>query len=210
MTIRSGDESRISALVIVAHPDDETIWCGGLILQNPHWSWSVFSLCRAEDPDRAPKFHRVCEALRAEPLISDLDDSGPLKPIDPARDIGGRIRERVEEKDWGLVLTHGGNGEYGHPRHREIHGEVVRLAAAGIVRCRELWTFAYVRDARGGHCLARRDASVRLPLTEEQLAEKKRIVHEIYGYSKDSFEVRACVSPEGYRRRIGPEQGASS
>ena len=47
------------AAVIVAHPDDEIIWCGGTILMNPDLQWTVLVLCRGNDADRAPKFYRV-------------------------------------------------------------------------------------------------------------------------------------------------------
>ena len=48
-----------SVLIIVAHPDDETLWAGGTILSHPEWSVFVISLCRASDTDRAPKFNRA-------------------------------------------------------------------------------------------------------------------------------------------------------
>ena len=190
------------AIAIVAHPDDEILWCGGLILQKSDWSWSILSLSRAGDEDRCPKFRRVCEHLGAQGWISDLDDSNPLRQLQPVRDIGRRISQYAGGRDWDLCITHGANGEYGHQRHREVHAEVMRLAGGGGLSCRELWTFACVCDARTGQCTARSDSDIRVALTDGQLAEKKRIVHEMYGYGPDSFEVKACVSPEGFHRQV--------
>jgi LmbE family N-acetylglucosaminyl deacetylase len=47
------EDSRPRAAVVVAHPDGETLWCGGYILS--HWDslWRIVTLCRAADPDRA-------------------------------------------------------------------------------------------------------------------------------------------------------------
>ena len=68
------------ALVIVAHPDDETIWMGGFILKNSKWAWTIISLCRKNDRDRMPKFLDVCKFYKANAIISDLDDE-ELKPL---------------------------------------------------------------------------------------------------------------------------------
>ena len=29
--------------MIVAHPDDETLWAGGTILKHPEWHWETWS-----------------------------------------------------------------------------------------------------------------------------------------------------------------------
>ena len=39
--------SRLRAAVVVAHPDDETLWCGGYILTHPEFLWRIVTLCRA-------------------------------------------------------------------------------------------------------------------------------------------------------------------
>lgn len=190
----------MKAVIIVAHPDDETIWCGGLILQHPDWDWTIMSLCRADDPDRAPRFKKVCHIYGAKAVITDLDDSSVLLPIEPKRDIGQRIVESVGDTSWDLCVTHGRNGEYGHARHREIHAEVLRLVTKDRLRCRKLWTFAYDCDSEASRCRAATWGEKRIELTAQQLAEKKRIVYEEYGYAKDSFEVKACISPESFHQ----------
>ena len=170
------------------------------MIQHPDWDWTVLSLCRAHDPDRSRKFRLICDTLDVSGMISDLDDGNPLAPINPKRDIGWRIRTHLGMSAWDLCITHGANGEYGHERHRQVHGEVLRRFQEGSLRCKELWTFAYVCNPHSGACLARHDADVTVPLTSQQLDEKKRIIHELYGYPEDSFEVRACVAPEAFRR----------
>ena len=200
MSQQHDEPERQSALAIVAHPDDETIWCGGLILRYSNWDWTIFSLCRADDGDRCPKFRRVCEHLQAQAIISDLDDGCPLEVINPQKEIGWRIRRHVCDKQWDMCITHGENGEYGHERHKQAHAQVKRLVQEDTLRCDELWTFAYACDVHNARCTARRDADVRLELSPEELAEKKRIIQRMYGYAGDSFEARVCVSPEGFRR----------
>ena len=184
--------------IIVAHPDDETIWSGGLVLRHPEWRWTVMSLCRADDPDRAPKFKKVCAFLGSECILSDVDDAPRLKPLDPRKEIGDRIVAALGGEAWDLCVTHGRNGEYGHRRHEEVYGEVVRLVSEGRLRCEDLWTFAYECDTGTGSCRPASWAERLVELTADQLSEKRRIIHEMYGYEKDSFEVKASISPEAY------------
>ena len=75
----------LKALVIVAHPDDETIWLGGFISRHPGIKWTIFSLSRASDNDRLQKFLRVCRYFNAKPIIADVPDEGDisLKKLTP-------------------------------------------------------------------------------------------------------------------------------
>ena len=187
------------AAVVVAHPDDEIIWCGGLILQHPDWKWTVLSLSRADDPDRRPKFEAVCRRLGTIGLISTLDDGNPPAVIDCAREIGTRMEQLLPAGPWDLCVTHGPNGEYGHIRHAQIHTQVLELVRDGTLACEELWTFAYRCDAGSGRCRPAADADVLVELTAEQLCWKKGVIQADYGYGPDSFEVTACISPEAFR-----------
>jgi len=70
-----------SAAVIVAHPDDETLWSAGTILLHPELNWTVLTLCRQSDPDRSKKFYRAMIDLHAKGRMGDLDDGPQQHPI---------------------------------------------------------------------------------------------------------------------------------
>jgi hypothetical protein len=187
-----------SAVIVVAHPDDEIIWCGGYILQHLDRQWTVLSLCRQDDSDRRPKFEKVCNLLGIVGHIFDLNDSNPLRPID-FEDIAKIIRKTISVRAWDMCFTHGTNGEYGHMRHKQVGSTVSRLAKSGDLICKNLWRFAYDCNADNGACSPLPTADKLIHLSTGQLSEKRRIVREIYGYSEDSFEVRACISPEAFQ-----------
>jgi LmbE family N-acetylglucosaminyl deacetylase len=74
--------------VIVAHPDDETLWAGGTILMHPETRWTVVTLCRKSDRDRAGRFARAIEEFRISDFgfrifgkMGDLDDGPEQKPL---------------------------------------------------------------------------------------------------------------------------------
>ena len=78
------------AAVVVAHPDDETLWAGGTLLMSSECHWTVVTLCRRSDTDRAPKFFRVLEYLGAAGTMGDLDDGPEQNPLMPQE-----VREAV-------------------------------------------------------------------------------------------------------------------
>ena len=186
--------------VIVAHPDDEIIWCGGLLLANPQWKVTIMSLCRASDSDRRPRFEHVANHLHTTAIITDLDDSSPPKAIRPEIDIGEKILNRLGDVYWWRIFTHGANGEYGHLRHIQVHQEVCRLFTTGLLRCSELWTFSYDSDPQTGITQLSTATEWALPLTQQHWQEKRWIIHELYGFDVNGFEFRACSPIEGFRQ----------
>ena len=104
---------------MVAHPDDETLWAGGLLLNHPQWSPFIVTLCRGRDTDRAPKFLRALEHLGAKGVMGDLDDGPDQAPL-PVAVVKQTILSLLPERDYDLLLTHAPLGEYTrHRRHEE-------------------------------------------------------------------------------------------
>jgi len=186
------------AAVVVAHPDDETLWCGGYILAHPEFHWRVVTLCRASDPDRAPKFRRVLEQLGAVGEMADLDDEPDQVPL-PIEQVQETIVRLLAGISHSLILTHGPMGEYTrHHRHEECCRSVVELWRSGSIATNCLWLFAY---EDGGHAYlprVREDADRRDILSERIWLEKRRLITDVYGYGPESWEARATAREEGF------------
>jgi len=129
--------------VIVAHPDDETLWAGGLILMHPEWHCKVFSLCRASDEDRAPKFQHVLLRLGASGYMADFDD-GPEQSALSEKEVQQEVLNFIDNNHFDLVLSHGPQGEYTrHRRHEEVSTAVLTLWHNRHLNANKIGLFAY-------------------------------------------------------------------
>jgi LmbE family N-acetylglucosaminyl deacetylase len=184
--------------VLVAHPDDETLWAGGTILTNPEWEVFVGVLCRGGDPDRAPKFFRALEALGADGAIADLDDGPEQAPLDPA-EVGETILSLLPQSTFDLLLTHGPRGEYTrHRRHEEVCRAALALWDRGLLSAPEFRPFAFEDGSREYLPRPPIDAPLKIRLPDDVWARKYRIVTEVYGFAPDSWEARATPREEGF------------
>ena len=138
-------------LAISAHPDDETLFCGGTLAKYSQQGHAVFILetTRGEggevgDPPltspenlgafREQEARDASRALGAEdifflPFIDPhMEINGIPRQIDvPLDDFAGAIEAYVTRLSPDLIITHGSNGEYGHPQHIYTH-QATRLA----------------------------------------------------------------------------------
>ena len=201
-------DARPRAAVVVAHPDDETLWCGGYILTHPEFLWRIVTLCRGGDPYRAPRFRRVLQRLRAEGEMADLDDGpdqAPL-PIEQVQDTTARL---LAGNSYHLILTHGPKGEYAsHRRHAECCQTVVELWRSGGIDTKRLWLFAYEDGDRAYLPRVRDDADRRNVLTDDVWFEKRRLITDLYGFAPDSWEVRTTPREEGFWCFDSPQAAA--
>lgn len=197
---RTGYEQKKSqtVVVIVAHPDDETLWTGGTILSQPSWNWFVISLCRSSDSDRAPRFFQALEALGAGGRMGDLDDSPEQKPL-AAKEVQGAILRLLPRKHFDLIISHNPAGEYTrHLRHEEIGRAVILLWHAGKISANELWAFAY--EDGGKQYLPRpvKTAPIYHILPERLWQRKYRIITATYGFEKNGFEAQTTPRAEAF------------
>jgi hypothetical protein len=192
-------------LVIVAHPDDETIWMGGTLLKRKYSHDSnitVISLCRSADRDREPKFRKACEVLNVEGHIFDIDDGevdGVYQKIS-SEDIIKNILEVTKDKLYNVLYTHGPEGEYGHIRHLEVNKAVEEMLSRGLLLVEEVLFFSYkkVKNKFQGYAIHNSNADKLIRLGKPYLKIKKMIIQEIYGYKKGGFEEESCKEVEAF------------
>jgi len=184
--------------VIVAHPDDETLWAGGLMLMHPEVKWTVVTLCRKSDPDRAPKFFNALERLNAVGFMADLDDGPEQTPLDNG-EMQKTITELLPSNRFDLIITHSTSGEYTrHLRHEETAKAVLALWNSDRLFADELWTFAYEDGNREYLPRAIKNADLLVGLNEEIWREKYDIITRIYGFSQESFEAKTTPKEEAF------------
>jgi len=184
-------------LVIVAHPDDETIWMGGTLLSNVNnWDLTIISLCRRGDKDRAPKFKKVCRIFKAKCFMSDLEDE-KLNDISTSEVI--KLIKKYSNKAYDYIFTHGKNGEYGHKRHIDVNKAVLEMLKKKMLSCKKIFFFSYVK--KRGFCYANKNSDNFIKLSSNQLKKKKNLILSVYGFRKNSFEDICCRNAEAFNAK---------
>jgi LmbE family N-acetylglucosaminyl deacetylase len=138
-------------LVISAHPDDETLFCGGTLARYAQQGHAIYILetTRGEGGEvgepplttrenlaafREQEVRKAARLLGARdifflPFIDPyMEINGIARRIDiPLTEFAAAIEKYVRQIDPDLIITHGSNGEYGHPQHIYTH-QATRLA----------------------------------------------------------------------------------
>lgn len=117
-----------SKLMIVAHPDDESLFGGETLLSSR--GWTVVCVTNASHPQRRAEFIAAMDAARANWVILDHPDdltSGNFHPR-----LTEQLAVLLRQHPYELVVTHNARGEYGHRQHRAIHRIVSALVPRGV------------------------------------------------------------------------------
>ena len=103
-----------ASLVIVAHADDETLWCGGWLLEHPFTDVCCCSVPR--DAQRSIDFFSACAVLGANGYI--VGQLETYQNLDAAQ---------VFAESYDDIITHNHLGEYGHQFHICVHHAMKEL-----------------------------------------------------------------------------------
>ena len=192
------DSNPKEVAIIVAHPDDETLWSGGLILSHSRWNCFIVSVCRGSDIDRAPKFYKALKELNSAGVMGDLDDGPEQTPLDEIK-LEQTIIDLLPQKYYDLIITHNPSGEYTrHLRHEEVSDAVINLWHNNKIIADELLTFAYEDGGKMYHPRAIKGASIYNQLSKEIWQSKYAILNETYGFEKNSWELQTTPREEAF------------
>ncbi len=184
--------------IIVAHPDDETLWCGGTILSHPSWNCFIVSVCRRNDTERATKFYNALKVLKSDGIMGDLDDGPEQNPLEE-KEVEQTILDLLPEKHYDLIISHNPNGEYTrHLRHEEVSKAVINLWNNNNITADELRTFAYEDGHKKYYPRPVQNAAIFRTLTKRIWLRKYSILRETYGFEKDSWETQTTPREEAF------------
>jgi LmbE family N-acetylglucosaminyl deacetylase len=135
---RADDVRGRRLLAVFAHPDDESLACGGLLAWCAHLGARVSLLCvthgEHEGGKRLAKV-RAAELREASRVLGVADvalleyQDGMLPWSDAGR-LEADIREAIERSRADVVITFGGDGLYWHPDHIAVHERTTAAVAA--------------------------------------------------------------------------------
>jgi len=117
----------IDKLMIVAHPDDETLWGGAELLKD---DYLVVCITCGEQKNRSVEFEKVMRISNNKYIMFGIPDKifgnrSDWKKYRPK--IIKNLNKIINHKDWNLIVTHNPDGEYGHEHHKMTNKMVEKL-----------------------------------------------------------------------------------
>ncbi|XP_020079980.1 probable N-acetylglucosaminyl-phosphatidylinositol de-N-acetylase isoform X1 [Ananas comosus] len=157
--LSNGSGKRRNVLLVVAHPDDESMFFAPTILFLVSKGHNLHILCMSlGNADgmgniRKEEFYRACAVLKVVPLehIKVLDHPNLQDGFDKKWDhqlLAGLIEDQIKMWDIDSVITFDNFGVSGHPNHRDVHHGICKLLHGNSQRKIEAWELVSVNIFR--------------------------------------------------------------
>ena len=139
--------SNVNKVMIVAHPDDETIWGGAHLLKD---DYLVICITNGNNDVRKEEYKNALEYSKDPFIILPYSDKKFFfrsRWLVEKQYIEKDIKTILSYKNWEQIITHNPEGEYGHNHHKMINDIVTKIACQ-LGKEKQLWYFGkyYTKD----------------------------------------------------------------
>lgn len=169
-----------SKLMIVAHPDDETLWGGGHLLEG---NWFVICLTNEYTKSRKKEFYEAMKVSQSNAIILSYPDIIEGKRDDWSTVQNGVYKDiqlAVGMKNWQQIATHNPLGDTGHQHHKKTN-QIVTEVVKNTGNYSKLWY-------TGKFYHAGKVPSELKPTNDEQTMIKKNLMISKYIGEKVSID----------------------
>ena len=114
-------------IMIVAHPDDETIWGGANMIRENYF---IICLTNGYNSVRANDFKNVMKFTKNDGIIlnyPDINDGNIDNWLEVRNGILKDLSKLISYKNWDKIVTHGPEGTNGHYHHKKTSQFVTEI-----------------------------------------------------------------------------------
>ena len=155
-------------LMIIAHPDDETLWGGKALIED---DYLVVCITCGKVKSRVFEFVNVMHTTNDKYIMLGYPDKtkGQRDNWDKVyKDISKDLDKMITVKDWEQIVVHNPDGEYGHQHHKMLNVMTTNL----VKEKKKLYYF--------GHYSSKKSISKHYdeltPMNDNTLKKKKQII----------------------------------
>jgi len=189
----------VKATIIVAHPDDETIFCGGTMLTYPEWEWNIICMTHRRESIRGIQFRRAIKYLEffgvnvVSNTMSGMEDEGQdLTDKDKDKWKSALMHNNIKSD---VIFTHNSKGDYLANHHIELN-KIVRELYEGV------WEFICPAVTNIVPVPFREEISV-VPLSRNVLDKKTELFNRCY--TSELLAYKNLPEVMVYEFKTGPE-----
>lgn len=170
------DLSSYDNLMIVAHPDDETIFGGSQMISD---NYLVVCLTSGYNPIRKNEYFSVLNQTNDRGLMLSYPDLTYIAPGQLKRDDWATVNKGMKKdiqlllqyKNWKKIVTHNPNGEYSHQHHIMTSKYVTEKYNETMPEQPKLYYFGYYSTN-----YVKQHAAELATIPEENLKKKREIL----------------------------------